>query len=154
MFKPRRHNEPAKQSNHDDIPATHGGPMTGGKESGPMSGEDVAAAESLGETTVLTVMVDRVNSEAATALYEFVLEFTSAGQRCFVLDLQNVTYLDSACLGVMLRLLKDLEEQKGRIALANVNPYVASLFRITRLDRAFPICRDTMSAMAAVERAA
>lgn len=120
-----------------------------------MKGENaIASVEALGSTCVVTVTNERITSDVAAELFTLVLELFNDGGKHFVLDLQNSTYLDSAGLGVLVRLLQQLSEDGGRIALANVNPYVASLFRITRLDRAFPICRDTMAAIAAVERAA
>lgn len=115
---------------------------------------EIASVEALGETCVVTVTQERITAEAAADLFTLILELIGDGARRFVLDMQNATYLDSAGLGVLVRLLRRLDEDGGRIALANVNPYVASLFRITRLDRAFPICRDTMAAIAAIERAA
>lgn len=114
----------------------------------------IASVESLGSTCVVTVTQERITADVAAELFTLIVELSADGARHFVLDLQNATYLDSAGLGVLVRLLQQLAENEGRIALANVNPYVASLFRITRLDRAFPICRDTMAAIAAVERAA
>jgi hypothetical protein len=42
----------------------------------------------------------------------------------------------------------------GKIALANTANRVQYLFRLTRLDRVFPICQDVMSAIEAIERAA
>ena len=42
----------------------------------------------------------------------------------------------------------------GKIAIANGEQSVQQLFRMTRLDRVFPICRDVMSAIQAVEREA
>lgn len=114
----------------------------------------IASVEALGSTCVVTVTNERITADVAAELFTLILELSNDGGKHFVLDLQNSTYLDSAGLGVLVRLLQQLSEDGGRIALANVNPYVASLFRITRLDRAFPICRDTMAAIAAVERAA
>ena len=114
----------------------------------------VASVEMFGTTSVLTVTQERVTADVAAEIYTLITELAADGSHHFVLDLQNATYLDSAGLGVLLRIVRVLEENGGRIALASVNPYVASLFRITRLDRAFPICRDAMSAIAAVERAA
>lgn len=114
----------------------------------------IASVEALGSTCVVTVTQERITADVAAELFTLIVELSADGGKHFVLDLQNATYLDSAGLGVLVRLLQQLAENGGRIALANVNPYVASLFRITRLDRAFPICRDTMAAIAAVERAA
>ena len=80
-------------------------------------------------------------------------EFAQARVRHFVFDLQNVTYMDSACIGVMVELLTRIQTAGGRIALVNAGQSVSYLFKLTRLDRLFPICRDVMQAIAAVERA-
>lgn len=75
-----------------------------------------------------------------------------AGVRHVVLDLQNVQYMDSMCVGVLVELLTTLKEAGGRIALVNASTNVEYLFKLTRLDRVFPICRDVMKAIEAVER--
>lgn len=74
--------------------------------------------------------------------------------RHIVLDLQNVQYMDSGCIGVLVELMTRLQNAGGRIALVNADPNVEYLFKLTRLDRLFPICRDVMRAIDSVERAA
>ncbi|MFG0276209.1 MAG: STAS domain-containing protein [Phycisphaerales bacterium] len=156
MFKFRR------ATNNDDAGINPGNAVPAAGDEAPAldadsmdgAGSGIASVESLGATSVVTVTNERITADAAAELFTLILELSNDGAKHFVLDLQNSTYLDSAGLGVLVRLLQQLDESGGRIALANVNPYVASLFRITRLDRAFPICRDTMAAIAAVERAA
>jgi len=76
----------------------------------------------------------------------------ASGVRHIVLDLQNVQYMDSMCVGVLVELLTTLKEAGGRIALVNASANVEYLFKLTRLDRVFPICRDVMKAIEAVER--
>jgi anti-sigma B factor antagonist len=71
-----------------------------------------------------------------------------------VLDLQNVQYMDSMCVGVLVELLTTLKDAGGRIALVNASSNVEYLFKLTRLDRVFPICRDVMRAIEVVERPA
>jgi anti-anti-sigma factor len=56
------------------------------------------------------------------------------------------------CIGVLVELLTTLKEAGGRIALVNASTNVEYLFKLTRLDRVFPICRDVMKAIEAVER--
>jgi anti-anti-sigma factor len=60
----------------------------------------------------------------------------------FVLDLAAVSYLSSACLGEMVTFLQDLQHVRGRIALANCQPDVLFLFKVTRLDHLFPTFED------------
>ena len=62
--------------------------------------------------------------------------------------------MDSACLGALVELLTNMQSRGGRIALVNAGRNVEYLFRLTQLDRLFPICRDVMMAIEAVERGA
>lgn len=65
----------------------------------------------------------------------------------FAFDMSDVTFLASACLGLLVSLLQDLEHVRGRIALANCQQNVAFLFKVTRLDAVFPIYEDVRDAV-------
>jgi len=60
----------------------------------------------------------------------------------FVLDMSEVEFIASDCLGCLVTFLSDLEHMRGRIVLANCKPNVAFLFKVTRLDIAFPLYED------------
>jgi len=60
----------------------------------------------------------------------------------FILDMEAVTFLSSACIGELVTFLQDLEHVRGRIALVHVQPEVAFLFKVTRLDHVFPAFED------------
>lgn len=72
--------------------------------------------------------------------------------RHLVLDLQNVEYMDSGAIGSLVSLLTQLHKLGGRIALVNTQRNVQFLFKLTRLDRLFPICTDVLRAIERVER--
>jgi len=85
-------------------------------------------------------------------LTELLDELEQTGAIHFVLDIQNVQFMDSACLGCLVQALNRMARTGGRIALANTANSVQYLFRMTQLDRVFPICSDVMAALTAVER--
>ena len=58
--------------------------------------------------------------------------------------------MDSACIGALVTFLQDLEHVRGRIALANCQPNVAFLFKVTRLDQVIGIYDDPQTACAEV----
>jgi anti-anti-sigma factor len=68
----------------------------------------------------------------------------------FILDLSAVQFLASACIGVLVQFLQDLEPSRGRIALACCQPNVQFLFKVTRLDQVFPMYEDLADAKAAL----
>lgn len=62
--------------------------------------------------------------------------------RNFILDLEKVDFLSSACLGVLVTFLQEVEHNRGRIVLVNCKPEVAFVFKVTRLDTVFAIYDD------------
>jgi len=102
---------------------------------------------------VVTLTVTELSgADAMTLMVDLLEHVESAGVRHFVFDLQNVSYMDSSCIGAMVEMLTKLQTSGGRIALVNAGQSVSYLFRLTRLDRVFPICRDVMTAISALER--
>ena len=85
-------------------------------------------------------------------LSELMLDLSESGADHFILDLQNVTMMDSACLGCLVEAVNKMAAKGGKIALVNPHMNVSDLFRLTRLDRVFPICKDVLAAMNAVRR--
>ena len=64
------------------------------------------------------------------------------GARHFIFDLDQVQFMDSACLGTLVLLLQEVEHVRGKIALAGCGESIQFLFKVTRLDRSFTICED------------
>jgi len=119
-----------------------------------LTNQNLAVIDRLGETAVVTMTVEALaGDEMALALRELLMGAYQQGNKHFILDLQNVSAMDSVCVGVLVEVLTQMQQTRGvgRIALVNADGNVAYLFRITRLDRVFPICRDVMTALSAVE---
>ncbi len=56
-----------------------------------------------------------------------------------VLDLSNVSYIDSAGLGSLVAMLKDARNSGKSFLLASLKPNVKRIFEMTRLDKVFRI---------------
>ncbi len=114
----------------------------------------LASLDRLGQTVVATITVTELTGrDTAELVAELLGHVEGSGVRHFVFDLQNVNYMDSSCIGVMVEMLTQLQKAGGRIALVNASQSVDCLFKLTKLDRIFPICPDVMVAIEAVERA-
>lgn len=119
----------------------------------PVPTEPLATLEILGSTAVATITVSQLTGAIAQRLADDLLgELAKTGVQHYVIDLQNVTAMDSTCIGAMVEMLTQIQRSGGRIALVNADHNVACLFRLTRLDRLFPMCKDVMAAIEAVER--
>lgn len=115
----------------------------------------IAEIETVGQTAVATLTVTELTGlEAASQLADLLEQLHQTDATNFVLDIQNIQQMDSASLAELVRALQRLEKKGGRLALVNTDRSVSYLFKLTKLDRVFPICRDVMSALTAVERPA
>ena len=60
-------------------------------------------------------------------------------QAQIILDMEEVPYVDSAALGVLVDTQRRLKERNGMLHLAAVTPFVMRAFEITRLIRIFHV---------------
>jgi anti-anti-sigma factor len=144
------------------LPGTTAKPVTSAPTMPAQDERPVATYDRLGQTVVATITAGTLTGEEAADITGEVQRRLSGQKpdgttgptgRHVVLDMQSVQYMDSGCIGVLVELLTSLQNAGGRIALVNAGHNVESLFKLTKLDRLFPICRDVMKAIEAVERA-
>jgi anti-sigma B factor antagonist len=69
------------------------------------------------------------------------------GQVNLVVDLQDVTFIDSMGLGALVGARRKAHALRGSFAIACRNPTVLRVFRLTGLDRVFTLHDDIASAM-------
>ncbi|MBI3910747.1 MAG: STAS domain-containing protein [Armatimonadetes bacterium] len=62
--------------------------------------------------------------------------------RVLVLDVRDLTYIDSAGVGVLLAGWQRARNQGGKIVLLAPQPTVKRILSIAGLDEAFPACAD------------
>jgi anti-sigma B factor antagonist len=65
-----------------------------------------------------------------------------------VIDLSDVTYIDSAGLAALIQAMQKVEAYGGKFLLAGLQETVRSIFEISRLDQVFRIFPDTDTALA------
>jgi anti-sigma B factor antagonist len=82
---------------------------------------------------------NRLDLQVAAEFRTALLQVIEAGQHRVIVDLGDVTFIDSSGLGALVSALKTLKMLKrdGDIRLANVQPPVVALLEIIRLHRVF-----------------
>jgi anti-sigma B factor antagonist len=65
-----------------------------------------------------------------------------------VVDLSDVTYIDSAGLAALIEAMQKVEAYEGKFLLAGLQETVRSIFEISRLDQVFQIFPDVDAALA------
>jgi anti-sigma B factor antagonist len=64
-----------------------------------------------------------------------------------IVDLSEVSYIDSAGLAALIGAMQRVEGYGGKFALAGLQETVRSIFEISRLDQVFQIFPDTNTAL-------
>lgn len=80
--------------------------------------------------------------ELADAIEDCMAAMRNDGASLFIFDLSAVEHFASACIGVLVQFLQDIEAVRGRIILAGCQDSVKFLFRVTRLDHVFDVVDD------------
>jgi len=70
----------------------------------------------------------------------------------FAIELSAIEYLDSACIGALVDLLREVEPMRGRVALVGCRANVQFLIKSTRLDSVFGLFDDLDEAIASFSK--
>ncbi|MBF8305576.1 MAG: anti-sigma-factor antagonist [Acidobacteria bacterium] len=101
-----------------------------------------------GAVTVLYLSGRIVLGEESTRLLETLTDLAAGGEKKILLNLAEVTYLDSAGLGALVRSQAAVAKQDGQLKLLHVPAKVQTLLRITKLQHLFEMFDDEASAVA------
>ncbi|QXM06185.1 STAS domain-containing protein [Crassaminicella indica] len=77
--------------------------------------------------------------DEADQFREKVNALIDKGEKDFVLDFNNCTFIDSTGLGVLVGIYKKCMELNGSLKLHSIHPQVMRIFKLTRLDKVFEI---------------
>lgn len=78
--------------------------------------------------------------DVASDFKEKIYELIDNGEKRFLLNFKNCTFIDSTGLGVLVGIHKKCTEIGGSLVLSSiVDPKVLKIFKLTRLDRIFNI---------------
>ena len=85
--------------------------------------------------------------DGASELREAVRMMTAEGHRKILLNLAEVSYIDSAGLGVLVSAFASVTHQGGQVKLLNLTKRVQDLLLITKLYTVFEVFGDEGSAL-------
>ncbi len=100
------------------------------------------------DCTVVTA-VGEVDVFTAPSLDEALSAPISAGNRCLIVDLSGVDFLDSTGLSVLVKALKRVRESEGSLDVVVSADRVAKVFRLTGLDKVIPLHATLADALGA-----
>jgi anti-sigma B factor antagonist len=89
--------------------------------------------------------------EGSVGLRDAVHKELEAGNRKIVLNLANVSYMDSSGVGELTSAYSSVKHQGGEIRLVNLTKKVDGLMQITKLATVFDISSDESTAIASFQ---
>lgn len=107
-------------------------------------GFDLARMEYGGHPVVF--VYGEIDVLTAPRLHETLQEVIAESPRSLLVDLANVTFIDSTGLGALVVAHRHLEERGGRLRLVSVPPPVAQVLEVTGLLDRFEVYADMEAA--------
>lgn len=85
---------------------------------------------------IIQVYENRLTAKIATEFKEYLHQAINEGKHHLVINLTEVTFIDSSGLGALVSGLKTLGN-RGDMILCGMNDSVHQLFKLTRMDKVF-----------------
>lgn len=101
------------------------------------------------DDVVVVTVAGEVDVYTAAQLRSALEDRIAAGQTAIVVDLEDVGFIDSTGLGVLVGRLKTLRKTGGWLSVVCTNERILRLFGITGLDRVLPVHDSVDAAVAA-----
>lgn len=103
----------------------------------------------VGDVLVAKVLEPRIVADVAPGFKSQLAQYMSTGNRTIVLDLGSVSFMDSSGLGALVSSLKSMGKG-GDLVVSGATGSVASMFKLTRMDKVFRMFESSDAAVAAL----
>ena len=101
----------------------------------------------IGHVSVVDLSGKITIGEGDVILREKVHELLDHGHEHILLNLEKVSYMDSAGIGELVACYKRAKEKKGNVKLLNPSGKVYDLLQLTKLEEVFETFRDEKEAL-------
>jgi anti-sigma B factor antagonist len=101
----------------------------------------------VGSVTIFRLSGDLVYDEGTRMLRQVMTRSIAAGARACLLDLEEITYLDSGGVGSLVAMFRHVTRQGGQLKLLRPSACVRRVLGITRLTGVFDIFDDEPDAL-------
>jgi anti-anti-sigma factor len=107
------------------------------------------AFDEKGDVTIVRVQEAKLTYPVLASFFSEVRQKVEGGARQMVMDLAQVSYLDSASIGCLMDVHRLLQERGGTLRLAALQPRVETMISMTGVHKIVPLHRDEQDALAA-----
>jgi len=97
---------------------------------------------------IVITISGRLDTVTAPEYEKKILDLIEGGNNCFVVDFEQLDFISSAGLRVLLLMAKLLKEKNGQVRLANVKGNVYSVFEMSGFTTLFKMENSIAAALA------
>jgi anti-sigma B factor antagonist len=90
----------------------------------------------VGTVFIAKVLESRITADVATRFKQELVGYVNMEKRSIVLDLSDVTFIDSSGLGALIASLKGMDGDR-QLVLCGARDPVANMFKLTRMNKVF-----------------
>ena len=106
-----------------------------------------ARVRQVGQVAVVDIEGKITIGEGDMVLRDRVVDLLDKGNHAIVLNLEKVTYMDSAGIGELVACYKRAKEKGGTVKLLNPSGKVLDLLTLTKLEEVFETYRQEQEAV-------
>jgi anti-anti-sigma factor len=106
------------------------------------------AVESKGDVQIVRVQEAKLTYPTLSSFFAEVRQLVEAGARKVVVDLQGVSYIDSAAIGCLMDIHRLLQDKDGGLRLSGLQPRVETMISMTGVHKIVGIHREEEAALA------
>jgi anti-anti-sigma factor len=106
------------------------------------------AVESKGDVQIVRVQEAKLTYPTLSSFFAEVRQLVEAGARKVVVDLQGVSYIDSAAIGCLMDIHRLLQDKEGALRLSGLQPRVETMISMTGVHKIVGIHREEAAALA------
>ena len=92
-------------------------------------------------------LLGRLDSNTSPEFEQKLFAVIEDGERSIVVDFEELDYISSAGLRVLLKAAKELKRSQGKIVLCSMKDYIKEVFEIAGFVSLFPIVPSVGDAM-------
>ena len=102
-----------------------------------------------GDVSIVRVIEPKLTYPNLSAFFAEVRQLVEAGTRKLLIDLQAVTYVDSASIGCLMDIYRLMQEKGGAVKVSGVQPRVETMISMTGVHKLIDLHREEDAALKA-----
>ncbi len=106
------------------------------------------AVEARGDVRIVRVQEPKLTYPVLSSFFAEVRQLVETGARKVLIDLQAVSYIDSASIGCLMDIHRLLQDKSGTVKLAGLQPRVETMISMTGVHKIIDIHREETEAVA------